>query len=192
MKMSTGALFFSRIGGRANPVLLGLDVFALGTRMAEAGEPRLSGLGGSESVWGAGCGELFCSVDGRLATCRMSGVEVVVLGFAARSAGEIKGGVCLAMVAGLVKALSRFSLSSVVRLLVDGRWSSCSILLFLGEKIVTGLTVRSMGCGAAGFRCSSINLRGAVTIVLLVVAGLSLISDGLMIPEGRSVFWWLK
>lgn len=89
---------------------------------------------------------------------------------------------------GLVNALSLFSLSSFV--MVPGLVVSlCSTRFLLGAKITAGLTEGSMAVGVAAFRCSSISMRGAVVIVLLVVAGLNLMSIGAKIPGRRAGFW---
>jgi len=71
---------------------------------------------------------------------RGGGVDVAEVEFCGDEGFEV--GIGLAAVDGFVKALSLFSLSSVVVSFAGGA-SSCSILLFLGANIVGGLTVGS-------------------------------------------------
>ena len=100
-------------------------------------------------------------------------------------------GVDLLALDGLVNALSLFSLSSFVS---SPGWvaSSCSTRFLLGAKIVAGLTEGSIAAGAAAFLCSSMSMRGAVVIVLLVGAGLLFIGMGAKIPGRPADFWkWL-
>ena len=89
---------------------------------------------------------------------------------------------------GLVKALSRFSLSSVV--ITPGcDVSSGFTRFFLGVKITAGLTEGSRTVGTAALRCCSTSMRGAVLIVPLVVARLDFISMGAKIPGRLAGFW---
>ena len=186
MNTSTGAFFFKGIAARMPP-LLGLEVFALEIRGQGVGEARSSRFSGEERLG------LACTFD----TGDMAGLDVK--GVDLRSGGDVAEfdtggvdatllGVVLMTLDGLVNALSLFSLSSFVMgpgLVV----SLCSTRFLLGAKITAGLTEGSMAVGVAAFRCSSISMRGAVVIVLLVVAGLNLMSIGAKIPGRRAGFW---
>ena len=94
----------------------------------------------------------------------------------------------LLMLDGFVNTLSLFSFSSADKPFDSGA-SSYSTRFLLGAKIGRTLTEGSIGIGAAGFRCSSINPRGAVTGVRFTVAGCSRVSLGVSIP-GRPKFFW--
>ena len=76
---------------------------------------------------------------------------------------------------GFVKARSLFSLSSLMDITGE-EVASCSMRLFRGAKTVGGLMEGSMGRGEAGFRCSSIRHRGAVTMFWFADTGFTLIS----------------
>lgn len=116
-----------------------------------------------------------------------------------RSGGEIEdfgaGGVDVASLGvhlltfdGLVKALSLFSLSSLVMTL--GRDASlCSTRFLFGAKTTGGLREGSRTVGIAAFRCSSMSMRGATVIVLLVVTGLNPDLLGAKIPGRPAGFW---
>lgn len=166
---------------------MGLDVFERANARCGAGEARLTAFRGGEVLgvtWGCGReveSPLLASCVGSVfggdeAGDRPMGVE-------GRDRGTFMAVVGLMVDEGVVNALRRFSLSSVV--LTAGRGSSsCSIFLFFGLKIGGGLTVGSMGLATEACRYSSIIPWGAFLMVVLVGFGLSAISRAAITPVG--------
>ena len=193
MKISTGAFFFICIpAGRVVP-FIGLQVFALGTPGTRTGEARSLPFGGEEKVEEVasffGKGGVASLTAGGGGTVALQGDDVA--GF---DSGEIEVGVAwvgieFLALEGFVKALSLFSLSSLV--MTFGRGSSRSSLFLLGAKTSAGLMEGSKAVGIAAFRWSSMSVRGAVRTIARVVVGFERLSIGAKIP-GRVDFWkWL-
>lgn len=185
MKISTGTLFLTIFGG-ARPPLLGLDDFALGVCSSAASDSRIMAFdeGDKSEVI---CGKALDDEDFSILSCGLlfvgDGFGDDAAGAVVRDLGGLMSGSALTMLEGLVKAFSRFSLSSVVGPL--GRSSAaCSIFLFLGAIIGVIRVLGSMGLGDDAARCSSTRARGALEIVVAVGLGFNAISRAVMIPVG--------